>query len=107
MAKSAGSVIFNLRAAIPIAPSKHADQPAANNSSGLVPLPAVPGGDSLTSKRPSELRAAPSRPPVVWTFAVNRIFAGVVIGYSSVIVVVKLHSVGCAKKNSHQLSRRQ
>ena len=46
------------------------DQPAANNCSGLVPTPAVPGVESLTSKRPSVLREAPSRPPVVWVLAV-------------------------------------
>jgi hypothetical protein len=33
--------------------------------SGLVPFPAAPGDDNVTSKRPSELRDAPSRPPVV------------------------------------------
>ena len=35
-----------------------------------VPVPEVPGVESLTSSRPSALRAAPSRPPVVWVFAV-------------------------------------
>lgn len=66
-----GSTIFSLRAAISIAPSKQADQPAANNCSGLVPMPAPPGGDSLTSRRPSELRDMPScRPPLVCVLAV-------------------------------------
>ena len=54
---------------------KQADQPAANSCSGLVPPPAVPGDDSLTSRRPSELRDAPSRPPVVWVFAVYSTFS--------------------------------
>jgi hypothetical protein len=47
--------------ASPIAPRKQADQPAANSCSGLVPLPGLPGDESLMSKRPSELRDAPSR----------------------------------------------
>jgi len=47
------------RAATPIAPRKQADQPAANNCSGLVPPPVVPGDESLMSKRPSELRDSP------------------------------------------------
>ncbi|MEI9986315.1 MAG: hypothetical protein WDN69_25985 [Aliidongia sp.] len=67
---AAGSVIFLARAACPIAPMKQADQPAANNCSGLVPLPEVPGDESMMSKRPSELREAPSRPPVVWVLPV-------------------------------------
>src|SRR6266403_2125449 len=70
MAVSAGRVIFILRAASPIAPSKQADQPAANNCSGLVPMSEVPGIESLTSRRPSSLREAPARPPVVWVLAV-------------------------------------
>src|SRR5713101_7462765 len=80
MARSAGSVIFILRAASPIAPSKQADQPAAKSCSGLVPLLAVPGDESLTSRRPSELRDAPSRPPVVWVLAVYSTFPTWVIG---------------------------
>jgi len=64
-------VTFILRAASPIAPSKQADQPAANSCSGLVPLPALPGDECLMSRRPSSLRDAPPfRPPVVWTLAV-------------------------------------
>jgi len=48
---------------VDVAP-KQAGQPAANSCSGLVPLPAVPGVESLMSRRPSELRdAPPSRPP--------------------------------------------
>jgi hypothetical protein len=71
MARSAGSAIFILRATSPIAPSKQADQPAANSCSGLVPVPDVPGVDNLMSRWPSELRDTPcSRPPVVWVFAV-------------------------------------
>src|SRR6476620_3334305 len=58
-----------LRAANSIADSKHADQPAAKSCSGLVPVPGLPGRDSLTSRRPSELRDIPARPPVVWAFA--------------------------------------
>src|ERR1700726_598100 len=59
-----------LRAANSIAESKHADQPAAKSCSGLVPVPGLPGRDSLTSRRPSELRDMPARPPVVWALAV-------------------------------------
>src|ERR1700722_3866966 len=59
-----------LRAANSIAESKHADQPAAKSCSGLVPVPGLPGRDNLTSRRPSELRDRPARPPVVWAFAV-------------------------------------
>jgi hypothetical protein len=47
---------------------KQADQPAANICSGLVPLPGAPSDKSLMSKRPSELRDAPFRPPVVWAW---------------------------------------
>src|SRR6266481_2945134 len=64
-----------LRAASSIADSKHADQPAAKSCSGLVPLPGLPGRDSVTSRRPSELRDMPARPPVVWTFAVYSTFS--------------------------------
>src|ERR1700675_3483085 len=64
-----------LRAANSIADSKHADQPAANSCSGLVRCPGLPGRDSLTSRRPSELRDMPARPPVVWAFAVYSTFS--------------------------------
>src|SRR6267143_1357845 len=64
-----------LRAANSIADSKHADQPAAKSCSGLVPVPGLPGRDSLTSRRPSELRDMPARPPVVWAFAVYSTFS--------------------------------
>jgi hypothetical protein len=52
----------HLRAAPDMAPSKHADQPAANNCSGFVPFPGVSGNDNVISRRPSELRDCPSRP---------------------------------------------
>src|SRR5712672_3285299 len=64
-----------LRAANSIAESKHADQPAAKSCSGLVPVPGLPGRDSLTSRRPSELRDVPVRPPVVWALAVYSTFS--------------------------------
>src|ERR1700722_6796289 len=64
-----------LRAANSIADSKHADQPAAKSCSGLVPAPGLPGRDRLTSRRPSELRDIPERPPVVWAFAVYSTFS--------------------------------
>ena len=51
-----------VRAANSIAESKHADQPAAKSCSGLVPVPGLPGRESLTSRRPSELRDTPVRP---------------------------------------------
>jgi hypothetical protein len=35
----------------------------------------LPGRDSLTSRRPSELRKMPARPPVVWAFAVYSTFS--------------------------------
>src|SRR5262245_8589737 len=72
MARSAGRATFILPAATPRALRKQADQPAAKSCSGFVPLPAAPGDVSLTSRRPSELREAPSRPPVVCVFAVYR-----------------------------------
>src|SRR6266851_9509820 len=76
MLTSAGSAIFLLRAASVIALSKQADQPAANSCSGLVPMRAEPGVESLMSRRPSELREAPfSRPPVVSVLAVYTTFA--------------------------------
>src|SRR5207248_11235088 len=75
MAASAGSLTFILLATIPIALMKQADQPAANNCSGLVPVPGTPGAENLTSKRPSSLRdAPPRRPPEVWVLAVYRTF---------------------------------
>ena len=38
---------------------------------GLVPVPEVPGDDSVTSRRPSLVLEAPSQmPPVVWALAV-------------------------------------
>jgi hypothetical protein len=60
MARSAGSVTFLWAAANAIALMKQADQPAANRCSGLVPAPEVPGVESLTSRRPPEVRDAPS-----------------------------------------------
>src|SRR5271156_3330502 len=75
MAASAGTATLVLSATTFIADRKHADQPAANNSSGLVPLPGAPGIDSLTSRRPSLVREAPSRPPVVWALAVYTTFS--------------------------------
>src|ERR1700680_2131847 len=75
MLNSLGSAIFLLRAANAIALSKQADQPAANSCSGLVPMRAEPGAESLMSRRPSELREAPfSRPPVVLVLAVYTTF---------------------------------
>src|SRR5690348_17864884 len=64
-----------LRAANSIADSKHADQPAAKSCSGLVPVPGLPGRDSLTSRRPSELRDMPARPPELWALAVYSTFS--------------------------------
>src|SRR5476649_854658 len=64
-----------LRAANSIAESKHADQPAAKSCSGLVPVSGLPGRESLTSRRPSELCEIPERPPVVWAFAVYSTFS--------------------------------
>src|SRR5580698_9577871 len=75
MAGSAGSATYILPATILRADRKQADQPAANNCSGLVPAPGVPGVDSLMSRRPSEVWDAPSRPPVVWALAVYRTFS--------------------------------
>src|SRR5260221_9970677 len=70
-AASAGSLTFILLATSPIALMKQADQPAANNCSGLVPVPGTPGAENLTSKRPSSLRETPPRrPPEVWVLAV-------------------------------------
>src|SRR5262245_40830607 len=55
--------------------SKQADQAAANSCSGLVPIRAEPGVESLMSRRPSELREAPlSRPPGVRVLAVYKSF---------------------------------
>src|SRR5882724_3172608 len=74
-AASAGSFTFILVATNPIALMKQADQPAANNCSGLVPVPGTPGAENLTSKRPSSLRdTPPRRPPKVCVLAVYRIF---------------------------------
>src|ERR1700748_3899769 len=70
-ATSAGSFTFILLATTPIALMKQADQPAANNCSGLVPVPGTTGDENLTSKRPSSLRETPPRrPPEVWVLAV-------------------------------------
>src|SRR6202162_5970455 len=74
-ATSVGSVTFILLATTPIALMKQADQPAANNCSGLVPVPGTPGAEKLTSKRPSLLRETPPRrPPEVWVLAVYLTF---------------------------------
>src|SRR5262245_59865093 len=67
---------------MPIAPRKQADQPAAKSCSGLVPLPGVPGDESLMSSRPSEVRAAPSRPRVVWRWVVYSLLSIVFMMYS-------------------------
>src|SRR5882757_2552186 len=75
MPASVGRRVFILAAATPIAPRKQADQPAANNCSGLVPPPVVPGDESLMSKRPSELRDSPFRPPLLWALAVYSTFS--------------------------------
>src|SRR5580698_2592218 len=84
MATSGGRSIFFLAATIFIADRKQADQPTANNCSGFVPLPGVPGTDNFTSSRPSELRDAPfSRPPVVWALAVYITLSSLVIIRSS------------------------
>src|SRR5229473_387338 len=73
IAASGGSLTFILLATTPIALMKQADQPAANNCSGLVPVPGTPGAENLTSKRPSSLREMPPRrPPDVWVLAVYR-----------------------------------
>src|SRR4029077_7905257 len=68
---------------------KQADQPTANNCSGLVPMPGVPGTESFTSSRPSEERdAPPSRPPVVWALAVeSTLTAGVLVLSGDIFVV--------------------
>src|SRR6202795_2243174 len=72
---SAGSLTFIRLATTPIALMKQADQPAANNCSGLVPVPGTPGAENVTSKRPSSLRETPPRrPPEVWVLAVYRTF---------------------------------
>src|SRR5215468_9336212 len=71
MATPAGNEIFFLPAASAIALAKQADQPTANSCSGLVLIRGEPGVESLTSRRPSELRETPfSRPPLVWVLAV-------------------------------------
>src|SRR3984893_9005473 len=70
-ATSVGSVTFILLATSPIALMKQADHPAANNCSGLVPVPGTPGAENVTSKRPSSLLdTPPRRPPEVWVLAV-------------------------------------
>src|SRR5580704_19733029 len=93
MAASAGTATLVLSATTLIADRKHADQPAANNSSGLVPLPGAPGIDSLTSRRPSLVREAPSRPPVVWALAVYTTFS------NWAMVELLTEAVGCAHSN--------
>jgi hypothetical protein len=70
IATEVGSWTFILTAASLMAPIKQADHPAAKSCSGLLPPPALPGEESWTSKRPSLLREAPSRPPVVRVRAV-------------------------------------
>ena len=56
-------------------PDSPGDQPVAKSCSGLVPAPGVPGRDSVTSRRPSELCDTPARPPVVSAFAVYSTFS--------------------------------
>src|ERR1700720_2893916 len=75
MTTLASKTIFLSRITSANARSKPADQLAANNCSGLVPLRAEPGVDSMMSKLPSELRETPfSRPTLVWVLAVYRVF---------------------------------
>src|SRR6266404_9961284 len=64
MAKFAECTTFILPAKIFIRDRKQADQPVANNCSGLVPLPGAPGVGSLMSRRPSEVREAPTSQPL-------------------------------------------
>ena len=52
IAVSAGSWIFRKLATWASAPSKQADQPAANNCSGLVPLPGRAGAVQLDAQAP-------------------------------------------------------
>src|SRR5882724_6340960 len=93
MAKSGGSRTFVLAATILIADRKQADQPTANNCSGLVPVPEDPGTESLTSKWPSEVRHdPPSRPPVVWAWAVWRTFS---IGVMAWVMACSPSSESC------------
>src|ERR1700741_4411429 len=82
-----------LRAANSIADSKHADQPAAKSCSGLVPVPGLPGRDSLTSRRPSELRDMPAHPPLVWAFAVYSTFSSRFITSSFIEEIRRLDSL--------------
>jgi hypothetical protein len=92
-ARSAGSFTFIQEATIFIADKKQADQSAANNCSGLVPVPRVRGAESLTS---SELRDAPSRPTVVCALAVYITFS-----------IWKLWSFPHASTNRPQCARRR
>src|ERR1700694_296477 len=76
MTRPTGKTTFRWRAASAMALSRLADQAAATSCSGLVPIRAEPGVESLMSRRPSELREAPySRPPVVSVLAVYTTFA--------------------------------
>src|SRR5262245_29871098 len=90
MATSSGKSIFFLPAMSLIADRKHVDQPAANNCSGLVPLPGLFGSVNLTSRRPSSVRELPpSRPPVVWALAVyNTLSSCAMFGCCSEAVLV-------------------
>ena len=74
--RATGITTFRWLAASAMALSRLADQAAAKSCSGLAPIRAEPGVESLMSRRPSELREAPcSRPPVVMVLAVWRTFA--------------------------------
>src|SRR3981081_2347127 len=94
MATSAGSLTFILLATSPIALMKQADQPAANNCSGLVPVPGTMGAENLTSKRPSSLRETPPRrPPEVWVLAVYRTFMSLWLDLVQIMLKGALNAV--------------
>src|SRR5476651_557611 len=98
-----------LRAANSIADSKHADQPAAKSCSGFVPVPGLPGRDSLTSRRPSELRDVPVRPPVVWAFAVYSTFSSWFITPPSVaraLAAIDVNGLACHEARRFQIEDR-
>src|SRR5712692_987848 len=79
---------LHLLATSPIALMKQADQPAANNCSGLVPVPGTPGAENLTSKRPSSLwETPPRRPPEVCVLAVYRSFMSCWVEPATALVV--------------------
>ena len=95
-ARPSGSAVPLWPATILIDDRKQADQPAASNCSGFVPVAVVPGTDNWMSSRPSSLRDWPaSRPPVVCNLTVYCTFSMSSHDALPNCYAAGLHSIAC------------